>query len=137
MQVLNNGNSSGLRVFGYDPAVEQYAKEPEPADFVVCTDVLEHVEPECIRDVLEHIASLALKAFWAYITTSPSNKMLPCGKNAHILQRDKDWWARELRVSFPGGHFVPGYSMNRIMFWWCKKEAYKKYRRTEQMEQRA
>src|SRR5690348_2939654 len=45
-------------ITNYDPMQEQYASEPEPHDLVVCSDVLEHIEPECLGDVLEHLYDL-------------------------------------------------------------------------------
>src|ERR1700693_4012363 len=32
----------------YDPTIQKYKHLPAPADLVVCTDVLEHIEPEML-----------------------------------------------------------------------------------------
>src|SRR6266705_2117326 len=42
----------------YDPCIDEYSKRPVPADIVVCTDVLEHIEPECLKAVLDDIRGL-------------------------------------------------------------------------------
>ena len=47
-----------VRVQCYDPAVPEYSDPPVPAQMVVCLDVLEHIEPECLEDVLDHLAEL-------------------------------------------------------------------------------
>src|SRR5688572_12590645 len=43
---------------GYDPCVPELADPPVPAQMVACIDVLEHIEPNCLDNVLDHIASL-------------------------------------------------------------------------------
>src|SRR4051812_12919352 len=45
----------------YDPAMAEYTRRPVPADIVVCTDVLEHIEPECLKDVMDDLAALTRK----------------------------------------------------------------------------
>ena len=63
---------------GYDPGVPEYAVMPEiPAELVICTDVLEHIEPELIDNVLKHIESLTLKTAYLIIDTLPAQKNLP------------------------------------------------------------
>ena len=37
----------------YDPPIDP--NDPKPCDFVVCVDVLEHIEPEYLNRVLTHI----------------------------------------------------------------------------------
>jgi 2-polyprenyl-3-methyl-5-hydroxy-6-metoxy-1,4-benzoquinol methylase len=43
-------------VTGYDPGVDKYSKKPTGKfDMVVCTDVLEHIEPLYLQNVLHEI----------------------------------------------------------------------------------
>lgn len=81
-----------LNMACYDPCVPKIAALPEPANLVVCTDVLEHIEPDCIDAVLDHIRSLTQVVFFAVIGMEPAMKKLPDGRNAHILLRPRDWW---------------------------------------------
>jgi uncharacterized Rossmann fold enzyme len=77
---------------GYDPA--SLAAEPRAADLVVCADVMEHVEIECVDAVLDHIKSLARHAVYFSISLVPAKKTLPDGRNAHItLLAPDDWLA--------------------------------------------
>lgn len=88
------------RVIGYDPAVPELSAEPQPADMVACTDVLEHVEPELIDNVVSHIASLARVCCFLVIATGPASKTLSDGRNAHLIQKPLSWWLERLC-----GHF--------------------------------
>jgi hypothetical protein len=76
----------------YDPAIPRFSALPEPADLVVCTDVLEHIEPECLGDVMRHLKSVTKKALFAVIATGASLKMLPDGRNAHLITESPRWW---------------------------------------------
>lgn len=80
----------------YDPGIETFSKEPPPCDFVICTDVLEHIEPELIENVLAHIAGLTKKAAYFVVHTGDCGHKLPDGRPAHILQRDQAWWDAKL-----------------------------------------
>lgn len=90
----------GCAVAGYDPAVSEFSAAPEPAELVVCTDVLEHVEPACLDAVLRHIASLAEAAAFFVIATRPAGKALADGRDAHLIQAPMAWWMDAL-----GPHF--------------------------------
>lgn len=81
-----------VKVACYDPCIPKIAALPEPADLVVCTDCLEHVEPDYIENVIAHIRSLTKVAFFAVIGMEPAMKTLSDGRNAHILLRSRDWW---------------------------------------------
>jgi hypothetical protein len=84
----------------YDPAIPGKDGEPEPADLVVCTDVLEHIEPDKLDAVLDHIRSLARKAAYLIISTREAKKTLPDGRNAHLIIETPEWWQERLKVYF-------------------------------------
>ena len=73
----------------YDPAIPGKDGEPDKHDYVVCTDVLEHIEPEYLTDVLRHIASTIGISGLLVVATRPANKALPDGRNAHLLVRER------------------------------------------------
>jgi 2-polyprenyl-3-methyl-5-hydroxy-6-metoxy-1,4-benzoquinol methylase len=81
-------------VWEYDPAIAAKSALPEPADLVVCTDVLEHIEPDCIQDVVTHLKALTGKVMFLAVSTRPAVKSLEDGRNAHlIIQPFADWQA--------------------------------------------
>jgi len=80
------------KVQNYDPAVPEFSAPPEPADLVICTDVLEHVERPFTRDVLRGIADNTRKAAFLKISLRPAKKCLPDGRNAHINLRSAIEW---------------------------------------------
>lgn len=84
----------------YDPCIPEHAAEPEPADVVLCTDVLEHIEPDCVDAVLDHLQSLTLKAGLLVINLGPSKKTLPDGRNTHVSQHPSSWWLHKLADRF-------------------------------------
>jgi 2-polyprenyl-3-methyl-5-hydroxy-6-metoxy-1,4-benzoquinol methylase len=89
-------NAIGAEVAEYDPAIPGKDKLPEPADMVICTDVLEHIEPDCLEDVLNHIQSLAKKAVFLVISLKAAGKTLPDGRNAHLIVENSNWWLNHL-----------------------------------------
>lgn len=83
----------------YDPAVPGIDQMPESADLITCTDVLEHIEPERVADVLVHIHSLALRAAFFVVSTVPSSKWLADRRNAHLIVQPPDWWAAQISTA--------------------------------------
>lgn len=98
--------SSAVRIDEYDPAITGKDRLPDFADLVVCTDVLEHVEPERLDAVLKHLRMLARKAVFAVIATRPANKTLTDGRNAHLILEQAPWW--EGRLLAAGFTIQPG-----------------------------
>lgn len=89
-----------LKIHEYDPNITGKDAPPLPADIVVCTDVLEHVEPQCTQATLRHIASLAKQVAVIGVCVKPATKSLPDGRNAHINIRQHDWWYRNIKKYF-------------------------------------
>ena len=83
-------------VHSYDPCVPHLDAPPEPHDFVVCTDVMEHIEPELVDNVLDDIVRLTKKIVFFQIATAPASKTLPDGRNAHICVEPAEWWLAKL-----------------------------------------
>ena len=77
---------------GYDPAVPEFAEDPDPAELVACIDVLEHIEPDCLDSVLDHLKAKTLKHAFFTVHTGPAVKTLSDGRNAHLIQEDANWW---------------------------------------------
>ena len=86
----------GCRVDEYDPGIPEKAALPSFAELVVCTDVLEHIEPERLDAVLAHLRGLARLAVFAVISLKESNKVLADGRNAHVIIRPATWWHKRL-----------------------------------------
>lgn len=84
--------SGAVRLDEYDPAIPGKDGPPEFADLVVCTDVLEHIEPDKLPSVLAHLQLLARTAVFVVIATRPSNKTLSDGRNAHLIIEPDGWW---------------------------------------------
>jgi hypothetical protein len=84
----------------YDPCVPELAGAPVPAQMVACIDVLEHIEPDCLDAVLDHIASLTEAVALLTVHTGPATKVLPDGRNAHIIQEPMEWWLPKLSQRF-------------------------------------
>ena len=80
----------------YDPGVEELSDAPEPAELVCVIDVLEYIEPELLDNVLDHIEDLTQALLIATICTCPAKKVLPDGRNAHLIQQPVEWWLPKL-----------------------------------------
>lgn len=84
----------------YDPAIEGKNANPAPADIVVCTDVLEHIEPDYIDWVIRDLGRCTKKVAFIVIHTGPAQKTLPDGRNTHLIQENKAWWWKKLNQAF-------------------------------------
>lgn len=86
----------------YDPGRPKKAVLPSQLfDVVTCTDVLEHVEPEFVDEVVKQIAARTKKAAYFVIDTIPAVTKLPDGRNAHLTVREAVWWVAVINKAFP------------------------------------
>lgn len=88
----------GYRVAEWDPGTER-AVLPKLCDVVSSSDVLEHVEPEKIDNVLRHIYLLAKRGAYLMIAKQPAKRILPDGRNAHLICQPTEWWLEKLRAA--------------------------------------
>jgi hypothetical protein len=89
-----------FKIKQYDPAIDEYNKLPKPAHIVACTDVLEHIEPEYLEAVLQHLKELTLEHGYFVISTREAKKFLPDGRNAHLIVKNATWWKIKLMDYF-------------------------------------
>lgn len=85
-----------IQINGYDPCVEEYSRPAKAADILISTDVLEHIEPDAIDNVLDHISDLTEHICFLIIDLMPAVKTLSDGRNAHILLKPNGWWLDKL-----------------------------------------
>lgn len=104
-------------VFEYDPAIPEKSATPEPCETVACTDVLEHIEPDLLGNVLDDLRRVTLgKAFLA-IALAESSATLEDGRNAHLSLHSVEEW-RELlaKHGFKIIEEKPAYRTKNL--WW-------------------
>lgn len=81
-----------VRYQAYDPGVPHYAAEPVPSEMVACIDVLEHIEPDRLDAVMDHLKALTTHVGFFTVSCVPAAKTLPDGRNAHLIQEPPAWW---------------------------------------------
>jgi hypothetical protein len=95
----------GLRnfqYFPYDPAFQDDPdySDPMPADLVCCLDVLEHIEPDYLNNVLDDLRKITVNTAIFTIATRPASKFLDDGRNAHLIIKPINWWLSLLLPRF-------------------------------------
>lgn len=105
----------------YDPAVERFSSPPKPAEMVASIDVLEHIEPDYLDNVLDDLERLTEWVGIFSVCTSPAKKTLSDGRNAHLIQQPLAWWLPKFLDRFEiqtvqmvndKQFYVIGYSLN-------------------------
>ena len=92
-----------IEVFGFDPGNPDFSILPtKKYQMIVTSDVMEHIEPIFLNNVLKHINSLFTNIGYFYIATSPSKKKLANGKNAHLIVEGPDYWREKLEKQING-----------------------------------
>ena len=84
-----------IPIFEYDPAITGKDNPPSDVDLIICTDVLEHIEPEYLDNVLQHILNIS-KISFLVIACRKGNKFLPDGQPAHLIIQSPNWWEDKL-----------------------------------------
>lgn len=84
----------------YDPAIKVHSQLPEPVELVICIDVLEHIEPDCLDNVLSHLQELTKKNAVLVADGKPALKSFEDGSNVHLIVEDGRWWFNKIADYF-------------------------------------
>ncbi len=96
----------GGEFYRYDPGFPELSKLPvDQADFLINTDVLEHIPDQQLDDVLSKMASITSHAFFN-IATRPAKEILSNGENAHCTIMAAAQWQQRLAKHFPAVELV-------------------------------
>lgn len=90
---------SSVNIAEYEPS-RPGTSAPDPADYVICVDVLEHVEPELIENVLDDLQRVTVKKGYYTISCRKAAKILKDGRNAHFIVEPPEWWRPKLEQRF-------------------------------------
>lgn len=93
-------------IWQYDPAIPEHSAIPKPADIVICTDVLEHIELDKLVIVLDDLKRVVKKVGYFVISTRKAVKTYANGENAHLIVQGKDWWEKQLKKFFDIGTII-------------------------------
>jgi hypothetical protein len=96
---LNNNGIKDIEYFPYDPAFPEYGG-PVASQLVCCIDVLEHIEPELIDNVIQDLAGIVTNLGYFSIHMGPAKKILADGRNAHLIQKPCSWWLAKIVKHF-------------------------------------
>lgn len=100
---------------GYDPAVKKFKNiKLSKYDVVFSNDVLEHIEPQYVDNVLQHMNKLSNKYLWLRIDTEPARKILKDGRNAHICLESKEWWEEKIKQNIQAEIKYTGYKKGKF-----------------------
>jgi len=89
-----------LKIHHYDPAIPEWATPPAPCGFVACIDVLEHIEPALLEHVLDDLRRVTAGVAVFTVHTGPAKRLLPDGRNAHLIQQPAGWWLPKFFARF-------------------------------------
>lgn len=87
-------------VYHYDPARPEWSSQPRPRAFVACIDVLEHIEPNLLDNVLDDLQRVTAGHGVFTVHTGPAVKILSDGRNAHLIQQQPAWWLPKFMQRF-------------------------------------
>lgn len=89
-----------MPVSSYDPMVEEFSNpDYKSQGWLVCLDVLEHVEEKYLDNVLRHIYRSFIHKALFYISWADTD-IFPDGTDAHITKHDFHWWYLRLTKYF-------------------------------------
>lgn len=99
-----------IKVYGYDPAVAEFEKlTEEKFDFVISTDVLEHIPEHELPETITKISLLSKNVFF-HLHHGTASFTLPNGENAHCTVYPLEKYHALFSEFFPYVSILPGLS---------------------------
>ncbi len=81
-----------IEVFGYDPAIPERTELPnKKIDFIINTDVLEHIPEAELPEIVDSISKISQNVFFGLHHAEAKN-FLPNGENAHCTIKPPEWY---------------------------------------------
>ena len=99
-KVYMNKKKPEFTVYEYDPGIPGKDNLPSPADFLVCCDVMEHIETDYLDSVMNHLKGLTIKGGFFNISTKEAITILSDGSNAHKIVETGEWWIELFKKYF-------------------------------------
>ena len=99
-------------VHEFEPARDDCCEPPKPCDFVVCNDVFEHVEPEYLAEFFKDLRRVVSDRGYFTVCMTPAKKVLPDGRNAHLIQKPYEWWLGKVAARF---NIREAYHIDRLL----------------------
>jgi len=106
-ETLNSLMLNPPLIHHYDPARPEWAAPAQPCACVACIDVLEHIEPDLIDNVLDDLMRVTIGHGVYTVHTGPAVKILADGRNAHLIQQPPAWWLERFEQRFNVAEFRP------------------------------
>ncbi len=96
-----------IDIDGFDPAVPDFEViKKQLYDCVISNDVIEHIEPVFLDQTLKHMQELFKNYAWFVIACYPAKKLLPDGRNAHLIIESTDWWLDKIKDIFNNSRII-------------------------------
>ena len=85
----------------YEPGIPELAGDPPVSDAVISRDVVEHVEPAKIDNVIKHIHDKCNMWTWHKICLRAATGAFPGGEqNLHLTIKPGFWWLQKFEPYF-------------------------------------
>lgn len=86
-------------VMGFDAGRAEWSKFPDEVELLMSGDVMEHIEPEFLKNVIDVQKETATRYMYHRIHMLPAHAILADGRNAHLIQENGDWWRKQYEDS--------------------------------------
>lgn len=107
-------NKMNVKTYKYDPAIKEYCKLPNNSiDFIICTDVLQHIPIYDLNRVLKEIKSYSNNCFF-HIRCTQYYSRLPNGQFANCTVFPSEWWVKKLSEYFCNIMIMPIDDINTV-----------------------